>query len=128
MSNSIKLAPVTVDCPNAAELAAFYAAITEGAVTFADEGWAEVEGPNGCMDFQTAPGHIPPAWPDPASSMQIHLDFIVDDLDAAEALVMTAGATKYDFQPNAHCRVYADPAGHPFCLSTATPQAKDEIS
>ena len=30
-----------------------------------------------------------------------------------------SGATRLDFQPNAdHCFVYADPAGHPFCLST----------
>jgi hypothetical protein len=118
MSDAIKLAPVTVDCPDARTLAAFYATITGGTVTFADEGWAEVEGPNGDLDFQTAPGHRPPTWPDPASSMQMHLDFIVDDLDAAEARVLAAGATKYGFQPNEHCRVYADPAGHPFCLST----------
>jgi hypothetical protein len=59
MSDSIKLVPVTVDCPDAGRLAAFYATITGGAVTFADEGWAEVEGPNGCIDFQTAPGSYP---------------------------------------------------------------------
>jgi len=118
MSDSIKLVPVTVDCPDAGRLAAFYATITGGAVTFADEGWAEVEGPNGRIDFQTAPGHRPPTWPDATSSMQMHLDFAVDDLDAAEARVLAAGATKYDTQPNEHCRVYADPAGHPFCLST----------
>jgi hypothetical protein len=63
-------------------------------------------------------GYTPPAWPDPASAMQMHLDFDVDDLDAAEARVLAAGAAKYDFQPNDHCRVYADPAGRPFCLST----------
>jgi hypothetical protein len=117
VSDTITLAPVTVDCPDASALAAFYAAITGGTVTFADEGWAEVEGPNGSLDFQTAPGHRPPTWPDPASSMQLHLDFIVDDLDAAEARVLAAGATKFAHQPNEHCRVYADPAGHPFCLS-----------
>jgi hypothetical protein len=50
--------------------------------------------------------------------MQMHLDFDVDDLDAAEARVLAAGATRFDFQPNDHCRVYADPAGHPFCLTT----------
>ena len=50
--------------------------------------------------------------------MQMHLDFDVDDLDAAEAIVLAAGATKHDVQPNDHCRVYIDPAGHPFCLST----------
>jgi Glyoxalase-like domain len=42
-----------------------------------------------------------------------------DDLQAAEARVLAAGATKYGFEPNAgHCNVFADPAGHPFCLST----------
>jgi hypothetical protein len=121
MSDLIKLVPVTVDCPDAGKLAAFYATITGGTVTFADEGWAEVEGPNGCIDFQTAPGHLPPTWPDAASSMQMHLDFAVDDLDAAEARVLAAGAAKYDIQPNEHCRVYSDPAGHPFCLSTGSP-------
>jgi hypothetical protein len=48
----------------------------------------------------------------------MHLDFDVDDLDATEARVLAAGASKYDFQQNDHCRVYADPVGHPFCLST----------
>ena len=46
----------------------------------------------------------------------MHLDFDVDDLDATEARVLAAGATRYDFQPDDHWRVYADPAGHPFCL------------
>jgi len=69
--------------------------------------------------MQTAPGYTPPTWPDPTSSMQMHLDFLVDDLEATEARVLAAGATKYDCQPNAdHCRVFADPAGHPFCLTT----------
>jgi hypothetical protein len=33
--------------------------------------------------------------------------------------VLAAGATRFDFQPNpGHCAVYADPAGHAFCLTT----------
>jgi Glyoxalase-like domain len=44
------------------------------------------------------------------------LDFLVHDADAAEARVLAAGATKFDVQPGDHFRVYADPAGHPFCL------------
>jgi hypothetical protein len=68
--------------------------------------------------FQVSPAYSPPTWPDAVSSAQMHLDFDVDDLDATEARALAAGATKYDFQPNGHCRVYADPAGHPFCLST----------
>ncbi|MEH0986416.1 VOC family protein, partial [Micromonospora sp. CPCC 205556] len=59
------------------------------------------------------------AWPDPTSSIMMHLDFMVVDREAAEARVLAAGATKYDFQPNSEqCYVYADPAGHPFCLTT----------
>jgi Glyoxalase-like domain len=51
--------------------------------------------------------------------VQMHLDFLVDDLAATGTRVLAAGATLLDFQPNSdHCFVYADPAGHPFCLST----------
>ena len=118
MSDTIKLSSVALDCLDAGKLAAFYAEITGGRVTFLDAQWATVKGPGGRIDFQSAPDYTPPTWPDPRSSMQMHLDFDVDDLDAAEARVLAAGATRFDFQPNEHCRVYADPAGHPFCLTT----------
>jgi hypothetical protein len=71
------------------------------------------------LSFQRAPGHQAPTWPDPASSMQAHLHFRVEDLDAAERAVLDLGATKFDHQPAAFSRVYADPAGHPFCLVPA---------
>jgi catechol-2,3-dioxygenase len=118
MSDAIRFAGVALECPDAAALAAFYAAITGGTVTFADSQWVTLTVSDGRMiDFQTSPGHVAPTWPDPAASMQMHLDFVVDDLDATEARVLAAGATKFGFQPNWHCRVFADPAGHPFCLS-----------
>ncbi|MEO6501767.1 MAG: VOC family protein [Jatrophihabitantaceae bacterium] len=118
MSNSIKLSSVALDCPNAGELAAFYADITGGEVAFVNDEWATVDGPGGRIDFQSAPDYAPPSWPDPASSMQLHLDFLVDDLAATEARVLAAGARKFADQPNAdHCLVFADPVGHPFCLT-----------
>jgi Glyoxalase-like domain len=118
MSDVIRLLSVAVDCPNAGELAAFYASITGGSVTYVHDAWATVNGPGGRIDFQTVPGYVPPTWPDPTSPVQMHLDFDVDDLDAAETRVLAAGATKYDFQPDAHSYVFADPVGHPFCLGT----------
>lgn len=119
MSDSITLSSVALDCPNAGTLAAFYADITGGSVTVLSESWSTVDGPGGRIDFQTVPGYTPPTWPDPTSSIQMHLDFYVDDLASAEARVLAAGATKYGFQPNQeHCLVYADPVGHPFCLTT----------
>ncbi|HUC26796.1 MAG TPA: TetR family transcriptional regulator, partial [Streptosporangiaceae bacterium] len=56
MSDSIKLGSVALDCADARQLAAFYAEITGGAVTSADEDWATVRCPGGDIDFQTAPG------------------------------------------------------------------------
>lgn len=118
MSDKISLGSVALECPDAVALAEFYAEITGGRVTFRDSAWATVRCPGGRLDFQSSPGYSAPSWPDPASSMQMHLDFDVDELDATEARVLAAGATRFDVQPNEHCRVYADPAGHPFCLST----------
>ncbi len=64
--------------------------------------------------------HVPPVWPPRPGTqqMQTHLDLEVDDLDAACALAEEAGARPiggYD-DPREVVRVYADPAGHPFCL------------
>ena len=119
MSEVIKLSGVTLDCPDAQELASFYAAIIDGTVSAAGDSWAAVDSPSGRIEFQTVPGYRAPRWPDAASSIQMHLDFYVEDRAATETRVLAAGATKYDFQPNDdHCTVFADPAGHAFCLST----------
>lgn len=118
MTSPIRLGNVTLECPDARTLANFYATIAGGRITFVTDGWVTVPCPGGRLDFQTSPGHKPPIWPDDTSSMQIHLDFDVEAIDDAEARVLDAGATRYEHQPNAHCRVYADPAGHPFGLST----------
>ena len=56
-----------------------------------------------------------PEWPNPARPQQAHLDLIVDDLDAGEARALELGATRLDGGGQTF-RVYADPAGHPFCL------------
>jgi catechol-2,3-dioxygenase len=119
MNDTIRLSSVTLDCPDVRRLAQFYADITGGRVTHRGEQWASVQGPNGRIDFQTVPGYTPPTWPDAHSSIMMHLDFYVEDRDATEARVLAAGATKYGFQPNSEqCFVYADPVGHPFCLTT----------
>jgi predicted enzyme related to lactoylglutathione lyase len=49
----------------------------------------------------------------------MHLDILVDDLDAAEAQVLGLGGTLLDGSDKPiGFRVYADPVGHPFCLVT----------
>jgi hypothetical protein len=66
---------------------------------------------------------VPPVWPpEPgAQQMQIHLDIEVDDLAAASALAEEAGARLLGSHGDEHeqVRVFANPAGHPFCLFAA---------
>ena len=118
MGDSIVLGSVALDCPDAGALAEFYAEITRGRISHRSAGWATVKGPGGRLDFQTAPAYVAPEWPDERSSMQMHLDFDVDDLDATEARVLAAGARRLRADPGEHFRVYADPVGHVFCLTT----------
>jgi catechol 2,3-dioxygenase-like lactoylglutathione lyase family enzyme len=118
MSDRIRLDGITVNAPDALALAEFYAEITDG-VAKGTSRWAAVAGPNAFIAFQQVDHFRPPTWPDGSVPMHMHLDFLVDDLEAAGTRARAAGARQLDFQPNSdHCFVYADPAGHPFCLST----------
>jgi hypothetical protein len=47
----------------------------------------------------------------------VHLDIEVEDLDAGEARALELGAVRLDDGAESF-RVFADPAGHPFCLTT----------
>jgi catechol 2,3-dioxygenase-like lactoylglutathione lyase family enzyme len=117
-----RLSGVALECRDPALLADFYGRLTGWSVVHADPDWysvGESEHSVFHLSFQRSPGHIPPTWPDPTSSMQAHLHFRVDDLDAAERAVLALGGTKFDHQPAPRSRVYADPAGHPFCLVPA---------
>lgn len=71
------------------------------------------------VGVQLAPDHVPPEWPD-GEPQQIHLDLWVDDIASAHEEVMAAGATLLkpvdETKPDDLFQVYADPAGHPFCL------------
>ncbi|MFE1439492.1 VOC family protein [Streptomyces sp. NPDC058739] len=112
-----ELGVVVLDCPDPAGLAAFYAAVLGGSVEGEGE-WVDVKVPGGqSLAFQAAPGFVPPRWPAADHSQQFHLDLNVPDLDAAEREVLALGARPLDTEDRTRgWRVYADPAGHPFCL------------
>jgi predicted enzyme related to lactoylglutathione lyase len=105
-----------VDCPDPGALAQFYGAMLDWKID-ASPDWAEIRADNGqCISFQKVEGYTPPAWPAQEVPQQMHLDVIVDDLDAGEAAVLELGATRHTHQPGTSFRVILDPAGHPFCL------------
>ena len=104
-----------IDCPDAHTLGAFYGALLDWKVEVSP-GWADIRTDGQCISFQQVETYTPPQWPGQEVPQQVHLDVIVDDLDAAEAAVLELGATKHEHQPGTSFRVFLDPAGHPFCL------------
>ena len=107
---------VVLDCPDPKALADFYGALLEWKVEH-DDDWCSVRAEYGdSMSFQKVDTFTPPQWPGQDIPQQMHLDLVVDDLDAAEAAVLELGATKHEHQPGTSYRVFLDPAGHPFCL------------
>jgi catechol-2,3-dioxygenase len=113
----IGLFAVTIDAPDAAALARFYADLLGMEVTYdGPEGSLAVGGGKSLM-FQRVADYTPPQWPDPAHPQQAHLDILVDDLDAAEARALELGATRLPGGGDGW-RTLADPAGHPFDLTT----------
>ncbi|MFD3645331.1 VOC family protein [Streptomyces cyaneofuscatus] len=112
------LGAVVLERPAPLALARFYAAVIGGTIKDDDGRWVDlVDAPGTPLAFQAAPGFVPPQWPRPDSSMQFHLDLTVEDLDAAEREVLALGARPLDTEDRKRSfRVYADPAGHPFCL------------
>ncbi|MEV6106217.1 VOC family protein [Streptomyces sp. NPDC051940] len=115
------LGPVALDCPDPRSLADFYARVLGGKVEgAADADWIDLTLDDGArLAFQLAPGHVPPQWPRPDRSQQFHLDLEVPagEMDAAQEQVIAWGAKLLDDGGGTRSwRVFADPAGHPFCL------------
>ncbi|MFE7777395.1 VOC family protein [Streptomyces sp. NPDC057445] len=115
---------LVLDCPDPPGLARFYAAVLGGEVNRPDhrwatgDGWATLHLPGGqVLAFQRVSDYRPPRRPDPAHPQQFHPDFAVPDLEEAGRQVLALGATLLDgADAGRSWSVYADPAGHPFCL------------
>jgi hypothetical protein len=82
-----------------------------------DGDWVDISDGLVRLSFQHAPDHQPPRWPDPGFPQQVHLDLrlAVDDIEEAERRVLALGARALPSDEPGF-RIYADPAGHPFCL------------
>jgi catechol-2,3-dioxygenase len=120
MIEVMRVFAVTLDCPDPHRLARFYESLLGGSIAATNDIFVALTvdgGPR--LDFQRVERYSPPAWPDPDRPAQMHLDFVVDDLDEAERRATALGATKAEHQPGGdRFRVLIDPVGHPFCLAT----------
>ena len=103
---------LVLDCPDPRRLAAFYSALFGRPITYDSDDWVVVaaDDTTSGIAFQLSPDQVAPTWPDPTIPQQAHLDVMVEDVDAARPRVVELGARLLSGD------VYADPAGHPFCL------------
>lgn len=121
MSALARYAGFSLDCDDPATLAAFYGKLLGLEITYSSDEFVYLGemGPTG-MGFVKVDKYVAPTWPAADVPKQAHMEFSVDDLDSGEAAVLGIGATKPDHQPQPdRWRVLLDPAGHPFCISTA---------
>ena len=104
----------------------FWAGMLGGRV-FADERFHSVidGGGESRIGVQLAPNHVPSDWPDGHPQQQVHIDLHVDDPHAAHSRATELGAhllqAADDLSSAEGHQVYADPAGHPFCIGWGQP-------
>lgn len=102
----------------------FWAGVLDGTIDAEDDWHMVFVDGKPRIGVQLAPDHVAPDWPDGLPKQQIHVDLWVEDFEEAHEKVMGLGArvlkpaTESDAPDN--FQVYADPAGHPFCLCWLT--------
>jgi len=102
---------------------AFWAGLLGGKVDAEDDWHSITVDGEWRIGVQLAPNHVPPDWPDGMPPQQIHLDLHVEDIRTAHEEALAQGArllqAAEDLDAVEGFQVYADPAGHPFCLCFA---------
>jgi len=115
---------VVFDAADLTAESSFWAGVLDGIVDTEDDWHMVIVEGEPRVGVQLAPDHVPPDWPDGTPPQQIHLDLWVEDFEAAHARVMSLGAKVLkpaeDVDSPDNFQVYADPAGHPFCLCWLT--------
>jgi hypothetical protein len=120
-----KLTQLILGCNDTEQLARFWQEVLDLPEPEGNPDWLTLRWePVGRLSFHRVPGYRPPAWPGEHGAQHVHFDLLVDDVHDASLVVEKAGASPMtdvlDPGPKAW-RVYADPAGHPFCL-VSTPE------
>ncbi len=136
-----ELLQVVLDCTDARVLAEFYRQLlglqyrpgdeppAAGQLDSAGHDWLVLRDCTGTnrLAFQQVRHLSEVTWPEGPIPQQLHLDLTVptvQDLDAQHERALALGATMLrdrSNDPEEPLRVYADPAGHPFCIFVVTP-------
>ena len=118
-----RLLSVVFDCADPGEQGRFWEAVLGYTRIHDRPEWVTIAhpaDPGRRLSFQRVDDHVAPTWPAGDRPQQAHIDLLVDDLDDTDARVTALGARRLTDDAVVHedesFRVYADPAGHPFCL------------
>ncbi|TDC42429.1 VOC family protein [Micromonospora sp. KC213] len=134
-----KLCQVVLDCTDARALAEFYRSLLglvyrpgdeppeTGAVDERGRDWLVLRSPEGApqLAFQHVDRLPAATWPHGPVPQQLHLDLTVASVEELrvqhERVLRLGGRLLLDRidDPQEPLRVYADPAGHPFCVFVA---------
>jgi catechol 2,3-dioxygenase-like lactoylglutathione lyase family enzyme len=120
-----RLRSVAFECSDAASLAAFWSVVLDRPIAQRDDDWWSLEpSADGTrLAFQVVDAYEPPAWPGEHGEQQVHLDIEVEQIAPAAVAVLELGAVQLSdviTEDGGGWQVFADPAGHPFCLVTTT--------
>jgi hypothetical protein len=115
-----RLTQLVLECDDAERLARFWQEVLDLPEPEGDSDWLTLRWePVGRFSFHRVAGYRPSSWPSERGEQRAHFDLLVDDLGDASLAVERMGARPLtdvlDPGPKAW-RLYADPAGHPFCL------------
>ena len=93
------LASISINCPDADELATFYRQLLglEEAFAMPDRSVIALSGAGPMLTLMRVDGYVAPSWP--SDGGQLHLDLAAEDLDADVAAAVAIGAREADFQP-----------------------------
>lgn len=109
---------ITFGCADPAALAEFYRAATDATVIFSSDTTVYLDlGAGVRLGFDLVPGAPRPEWP--AELPTTRLDLTATDLAADEQRLLGLGATRPGHRYDTEKWIFlADPAGHPFSLTT----------
>ncbi len=117
-----RLARVVFDCDDPRPVADFWSDLIDMPVRIEENvdrvviGSADSSLPQ--LGFQHVKNYVAPRWHDPKFPEQVHLDLSFNVPSEGRARAERLGATPLP-PPRGSCPVYADPAGHPFCLCSS---------
>lgn len=109
-----------LECADPPVLAEFYHQVLGWDITDSHDDYAVISTGSSRIRLGRVQSYQGPGWPDSSAPKRYHLDLRVDDMAEAVERCLELGAGKPEFQPGGgRWTVLTDPAGHPFCLTSA---------